>query len=96
MARRLSDQQWRELRQIVWNAFRDNFFSEGGAEIDVLADIAMHAIDGHLPLESVNADLLEALREFVLEYDGFQDGNGDPCPTLARARSAISRAESSL
>lgn len=39
-----------------------------------------------------NADrgrLLAALEEFSREYDGFQDGNGDPCPTLARARAAI-------
>lgn len=37
-------------------------------------------------------DLLEALREFVREYDGFEDGDGNPCPTLARAVVAIARA----
>lgn len=37
-------------------------------------------------------DLLEALEEFSREYDGFQDGDGDPCPTLAKARAAIEKA----
>ena len=37
-------------------------------------------------------DLLEALEEFSREYDGFEDGNGDPCPVLAKARAAIARA----
>jgi hypothetical protein len=37
-------------------------------------------------------ELLEALQEFLSEYDGFQNGDGDPCPTLQRARAAIARA----
>lgn len=37
-------------------------------------------------------DLLGALEEFSREYDGFEDGNGDPCPVLAKARAAIDRA----
>lgn len=38
-------------------------------------------------------ELLEALEEFSREYDGFQDGNGDPCPTLEKARAAIAKAK---
>ena len=30
-----------------------------------------------------------ALQEFSREYDGFLDGDGHPCPTLARARAAL-------
>jgi hypothetical protein len=30
-----------------------------------------------------------ALQEFSSEYDGFLDGDGHPCPTLARARAAL-------
>jgi hypothetical protein len=33
--------------------------------------------------------LREALQEFSREYDGFLDGDGHPCPTLARARAAL-------
>jgi hypothetical protein len=33
--------------------------------------------------------LREALQEFSSEYDGFLDGDGHPCPTLARARAAL-------
>lgn len=36
--------------------------------------------------------LLEALTEFVTEYAGFEDGNGNACPTLAKARAAIAKA----
>lgn len=36
--------------------------------------------------------MFEALEEFSREYDGFEDGNGDPCPVLAKARAAIARA----
>jgi len=41
---------------------------------------------------AVKAELLEALTEFSREYDGFEDGNGEPCPTLAKARAAILKA----
>ncbi|MCC4295815.1 hypothetical protein [Brevundimonas aurantiaca] len=43
---------------------------------------------------AASADLLEALNDFVREYEGFEDGNGDPCPVLAKARAAIARASS--
>jgi hypothetical protein len=36
-----------------------------------------------------NKRLREALQEFSREYDGFLDGDGHPCPTLARARAAL-------
>ncbi|MBO9710531.1 MAG: ead/Ea22-like family protein [Caulobacter sp.] len=36
--------------------------------------------------------LLEAAREFSREYDGFEDGDGNPCPTLAKTRAAITLA----
>lgn len=37
-------------------------------------------------------DLFEALEAFSREYDGFEDGNGDPCPVLKQARAALSKA----
>ena len=37
-------------------------------------------------------DMYEALSEFVREYDGFEDGDGNPCPTLARAIAALAKA----
>jgi hypothetical protein len=33
--------------------------------------------------------LREALQELSCEYDSFLDGDGYPCPTLARARAAL-------
>lgn len=37
-------------------------------------------------------DLLEALEEFSRVYDGMEDGSGEMCPTLIKARAAIARA----
>jgi hypothetical protein len=34
-----------------------------------------------------------ALEEFSKEYDGFMDEDGHPCPTLARARDALTTGE---
>jgi len=34
-----------------------------------------------------------ALEAFSKEYDGFMDGDGHPCPTLARARAALTTGE---
>lgn len=36
--------------------------------------------------------LLEALQDFSRHYDGFQDGDGNPCPQLLKARAAIALA----
>lgn len=95
--RALTDAKWHELRGIVWNAFRVNFLKESQARIDVFADIAMHALDDHLRLESVNADLLEALRPFartnVIEPSGLIVGLERL--DFERARKAISKAEKS-
>lgn len=40
-------------------------------------------------LEAKLAVAREALKEFVSEYDGFEDGDGNPCPTLQKARTAL-------
>lgn len=45
-------------------------------------------------LIAASPDLYAALREFVTVYDGFQDGDGNPCPTLEKARRALSKATS--
>ena len=37
-------------------------------------------------------ELLGALEEFAKEYEGFENEQGEPCPTLARAISAIKKA----
>lgn len=43
-------------------------------------------------LISAAPDLLEALEEFSRVYDGFEDGSGEMCPTLIKARVAIAKA----
>jgi len=48
--------------------------------------------DANARLIAAAPDLLEALQEFSRNYDGFQDGDGNDCPTLLKARTAISRA----
>jgi Lar family restriction alleviation protein len=42
---------------------------------------------------TATAEALEALREFSSEYDGFLNGDGEPCPTLMKARAAIAKIE---
>ena len=37
-------------------------------------------------------ELVEALEDFVRDYAGMETGDGEPCPTLAKARAAISKA----
>ncbi|OWR16573.1 hypothetical protein [Brevundimonas diminuta] len=44
---------------------------------------------GHL--YAAAPELFEALEAFSREYDGFEDGNGDPCPILKQARAALSK-----
>lgn len=73
---------------------------EGEAEL--VAVIIGDSDDDYDPVPAQRArliaaapDLLEALEEFSREYDGFEDGNGDPCPVLAKARAAIAKARQS-
>ena len=44
-------------------------------------------------LISASPDLYDALAEFVREYEGFEDGEGNPCPTIGRAKAALAKAE---
>jgi hypothetical protein len=50
------------------------------------AQVAKHRLERAAPA------LLEALQLFSREYDGFEDGDGQPCPVLAKARAAITAA----
>ena len=68
MTDRICDTRWHALREIVWGAIRAHDDGKDmylDAEVDVLADVVMHALDDHLPIQSVNADLLDALRLYV-------------------------------
>lgn len=67
------------------------------------ADGLCPALTGCGPASKANAEfivracnshyeLLEALEEFSREYDGMEDGTGDTCPTLIKARAAIAKA----
>ena len=81
-----------------WRAFRyggsptDNWFIVaanhdrvcGGGSNQIIADDAR--------LIAAAPELYEALAEFAREYDGFQKGDGDPCPTLTKARAALAKA----
>lgn len=58
-------------------------------------DAAVRQFDGaesNARLIAAAPDLFEALQAFSREYDGFEDGNGDPCPILKQARAALSKA----
>jgi len=48
--------------------------------------------EANATLYAAAPDLFEALEAFSREYDGFEDGNGDPCPILKQARAALSKA----
>jgi hypothetical protein len=42
-----------------------------------------------LPPAVTESELVEALRRLVKTYDGFEDGDGEPCPDVAFAKAAL-------
>lgn len=40
-------------------------------------------------------EMAETLAEFVLHYAGFQDGDGEPCPTVDKAEALLTRIKGS-
>lgn len=44
-------------------------------------------------LSAENEASRDVLADFVRVYDGFEDGNGDPCPIIIRARTILKGAD---
>jgi hypothetical protein len=58
----------------------------------VYGDCVDRTAEENARLIAATPALLEALQLFSREYDGFEDGDGQPCPVLAKARAAITAA----